>query len=58
MVNVLTNHIFIKQKKEKNDNSKEKTSRDDLEDDLTHHLQCEEPLPLCRLVLDPRQTML
>ena len=58
VVNVLTNHIFIKRKKRKNDNSKEKTSRDDLEDDLTYHLQCEERLPLCGLVLDPRQTML
>ena len=57
-VDVLTNHIFTKRKKRKNDNSKEKTNRDDLEDDLTYHLQCEERLPLCGMVLDPRQTML
>ena len=59
MVNVLTNHIFIKRKKRKMIILKrKKTSRDDLEDDLTYHLQCEERLPLCGLVLDPRQTML
>jgi len=52
-VDILTNHVFTKRKKRKN--SANEDWKDQLQDCLVYHLQCEESLPLIGLSLDPRQ---
>ena len=59
---IMTNHIFTKRKKRKNNKNNEMDGQEmvmhELEDNVAYHLQCEEQLPLFGLVLDPRQCML